>query len=149
MTDSYARLGLNLQKQQRQHLSNVQRVDQTTPDVYVVGGRYLIDGMGESIQSVNFPIKFIEIPLFSYGFELAPGHALESGSFPSGTSIITKWSTVSDEIAGYQAQELYEGATIGVSLVGSSGQKIWVHWRMEGVAIVSPVHGNQTAGGYA
>ena len=148
MTD-FSRAGITIARQARQRQANEQGNSNAVSDVYTLVGRFQVDGTGESARDVSFPVNFSEIPNFSFGFELAPGHSVTDNSFPTLSMCVLRWASSVDDATASRAAQLFTGCTFGVVVTGQTGQKVWVHWRMEGNALSTPIHGSQTAGGHA
>jgi hypothetical protein len=65
---------------------------------------------GESVVTVQFPISFMEKPLFTYGLEMDENAYIARGSFPIHSATIISWTTrrPSDST-------LWVGATLGIA----------------------------------
>ena len=151
MIDPMKAAANTVRRQQRLRADNAERIHENTADIYTVTGRFLVEGVGSVARQVNFPAKFIEIPSFYFGSEIAPGHAAVDGNFPSVSVIVLRWTSTDDQPnQTSSAQNLYNGANLGVVIQGGiSSQKIWIHWSVTGTAVANPVFGDQTAGGFA
>jgi hypothetical protein len=107
---------------------------------YIIKGQYLVDGVGESVAPLNFPVTFIEKPIFTYGSELYPGQGVADGEFPEATAMVIDWKIVEKGPKTY-----YTGATVATVLVGPSGTRIFLNYRFEGKAIANPVNSVETS----
>jgi hypothetical protein len=145
----FGKAGTAISRQVRQQQTREQSNSNAVADVYTLVGRFQVDGLGESVRDVTFPVNFSDIPNFSFGFELSPGHAVVDNAFPTLSMCVLRWASTTDDLTSGRAAQLFTGCTFGVVVTGQVGQKVWVHWRMEGTALSTPIHGSQTAGGYA
>lgn len=152
MTDPYRRAAHNIRRQRQQREMDIARNAEAVADIYTVTGRFLADGSGAAVVPLNFPVNFIEVPNFSFGSEMAPGESVgietESGSFPTISCYVLSWNSTTDDKDG-EAAQIFTGCRLGLRINSSVNRKMWIHWRMEGLAIANPVFNAQTAGGYA
>jgi len=114
---------------------DVERMRNQEVQIHRVSGRQLMDGVGEALFDINFPVTFMEIPSFSFGGELDGNLAPVQGEFPTISAIVVKWNTV-EKIPGHFH---YKGATLCVVTTGTTGHRIWIHWHMEGKAFRNPL----------
>lgn len=98
-----------------------------------------ITGEGESVAEIRFPIKFLEKPVFTVGFELADNVSLEWGSFPLCSATVATWLTEPPEIS-----PLYIGAIVGVVTDGAS--KTVLHYRFEARSFSNPIGADLSVG---
>lgn len=123
-----------------QAISNIQqkqaeksRVEDQIATVHSIDGLFMITGSGEASVFVNFPVKFIERPNLSFGFELDPSAVVAAGSYPSVSAVIGGWAK-----EGPSNKRTFTGATILVVSTGPVTQKIWVHWTASAKATTNP-----------
>ena len=93
-----------------------------------------ITGAGESVVAVNFPVWFIDKPSMSFGGELDINEVLIDGAFPTLSALVKTWTTQVRDGATY-----YVGANLLVVSSGAPNQRMFVHWQMEGKALVNPL----------
>lgn len=105
----------------------VQRVDAMAPKVYRVQGFITIAGAGASLQDVNFPVKFVELPAYSFGWSLEDGQSLENGNYPRIDIGVAAWRYEDHPRVRY-----YVGARLAVNSCGRDDQRVIGHWQCEG-----------------
>jgi hypothetical protein len=93
---------------------------------------------GEVLVSVQFPLSFMERPLFTYGLEMAENAWIAYGSFPIHSATVTGWT-----IRRPSDLDLWVGATIGIVTVGA--MRSILHYSFEGRVFTLPVGTEQTA----
>lgn len=106
----------------------VDRVQQMHPRVYRVPGFLNVIGVGSSVQDVNFPVKFVELPAFTSGWSLEDGQALQKGNYPRIDVGVATWHY--EEHAMHV--RYYVGATLAIVALGRADQRAIVHWQCEG-----------------
>jgi hypothetical protein len=111
--------------QQRQ--GDVDRVNAMSPKVYRVQGFIGVTGSGASLQPVKFPVKFIELPAFSFGGSLDDGQSVENGNFPTVSVVVASWEYENHP----HGANYYLGATLAINVCGRSDQRMTVHWQCE------------------
>lgn len=89
-------------------------------------------GIGETMANISFPIMFVEKPVFTYGFEMAPGSWLTHGDFPLGTGVVAAWV-----VQPYNDMKLYAGARVGIVLIGGGGPMTF-HYVFKGRSLTNP-----------
>jgi hypothetical protein len=119
-----------------QRRDDVKRIGDMTVKVTRVSGRLLVQGTGEISVSVNFPVRFTERPIFTFGGELDLSSSPVAGSFPSVSCVVVNWDKIGVVTGGSDGH--YIGATLAVTAGGSATQGMWIHWVMEGKAIRNP-----------
>jgi hypothetical protein len=112
-----------------------ERINSFLPTDTAVEGTFLVDGSGEALKIVNFPIRFIGRPIFTTGGELHLDTNPVPGQFPTISCVINRWST--EQHAGF-SKMYFIGAELLVVTTGPSNQRLWVHWRASGRGIVNP-----------
>lgn len=118
-----------------QRRREVARVDDITGKVHSVTGIVTIDGVGEGLVEVRFPVMFLSKPNFSHGSELFPNMTVTPQQFPTCTAMVIGWETKEPD----EGRRFYVGANLAVVTTGESWQRFYVHWRMEGIALRNPV----------
>lgn len=110
---------------------------------YAFSGQFLVNGAGELLKSVNFPVSFIERPFVFIGGCLDDNYSPTDGEFPYVVGCVARYDTV---VSGNQVeQKLWRGATLSVVTSGSSDSKFWVNYMFTGVALSNPVSGSGTS----
>lgn len=112
----------------RTHVENLE--EQAMRDGAVCGYAEL-DGEGESVIEVNFPIAFAEKPLFTAGLELADNVWLKWTSFPQWSATVGAWTT-----SPADGEPLYTGAIIGAVVSGAA--RSILHYRFQARSFTSP-----------
>lgn len=110
------------------------RVDSLTGRVHTIQGFFDVDGAGEALLDVNFPVWFMERPLFTFGAEMRDGNALETGKYPTISVVVLRWA-FKDFPDGVS---YFAGATLVVVALGTDAQSMLVHWQVEGKALRNP-----------
>lgn len=110
--------------------------EQATRDGHVHGFIHL-PADGEVVVTVNFPISFMEKPIFTNGLEMADNAWIAHGAFPIYSATVIAWTTrkPSDSI-------LWVGASLGIVTIGAMRSNL--HYSFEGRAFTSPV-GTETS----
>lgn len=103
-------------------------------DNAMVTGRTMINGAGESFVSVEFPVRFCQLPSFSYGFEMKEGEVIINGQKPTGSAVVSEWKTV--ERLPFSVY--YTGAVIQVVTTGQFFQKMLLIHSFSGMALTNP-----------
>jgi len=106
-----------------------------------VEGSFLVDGAGEAVQTLVFPVKFIEKPNIKVGGELHLDTNPVPGQFPTMSCVVNRWVTDFPGAEGYTVATLklyFVGAEICVVTTGPTTQRMWIHWEVSGKAIQNP-----------
>jgi hypothetical protein len=99
-----------------------------------VSGFIQVNGAGEALQDVNFPVWFVEKPTFTFGGELMDGHSPIKTKFPTISVMVARWNKEKRGYANY-----YVGASLAIVTTGDVTQQIIVHWSTVGKAIRNPI----------
>lgn len=91
-----------------------------------------IAGGSESVTHIEFPIKFLEKPVFTAGLELPDNVTLTWGAFPQWSATVASWDR--QPLAD---QKLYTGCTLGLLVLGPN-QAI-LHYRFAARCYANPV----------
>lgn len=91
-----------------------------------------LEGVGESIVDIAFPIKFLEPPIFAPGLELRGSVSLAAGSFPIWAATIANWFT-----ENLSSSVLYVGAAVAVVVLDAPRSKL--HYSFSGRSYRTPV----------
>lgn len=127
--------------QQRNRAATKDRIEAQVSKQHTVSGVFYVQGTGEAVATVSFPVRFIERPILAPGFELHPDSAAIDGQFPTFSVTVRDW--VLEERGSNQ--KFFVGANLLVVTTGPTGQNGWVHWSFSGRAITSPYSTSQTA----
>lgn len=103
-------------------------------DNSLVTGRTMINGAGESFVTVEFPVRFTQLPSFSYGFEMKEGEAIINGQKPTGSAVVSQWITKEN----LPFSIFYTGAVIQVVTTGQFYQKMLLIHNFSGMALTNP-----------
>lgn len=110
------------------------RLDDVTGKIHSIQGFVNIVGAGEAILDVNFPVWFLEKPLFTFGGEMAPGEVLTAGQYPMISMIVHSWV-----MKDYPNNVSYfAGAHLIVVTTGSATQRLIGHWQAQAKALRNP-----------
>jgi hypothetical protein len=131
---------ISLQRKQRLANDRDRQREDAIGRVHTVSGEFVVDGTGEALVPVNFPIRFIEKPRFHFGGELAPDSVITDGEFPTVSAVVGYWTYEERPYVPH-----YKGATLAVVTTGPTGQKMAIHWTMTGRAITNPVSSGDSA----
>lgn len=113
----------------------VERINNTGAQYFVVSGEVEVDGVGNASANVIFPVLFTSKPRFHYGHELVPGQQVVLGNFPECSVTVTSWDfSVRDD-----GSNLYSGANFGIVTYGPTTQTMIIQWHMDGVGLRGPV----------
>lgn len=125
----------SIQRSQYQHRRYVETMaDQSMRDGASVG-TIEIDGEGEAVCDITFPITFAEKPIFTAGLELGANTWLQYGTFPLWSATVGVWSTQAAD-----GDPLYVGATVGVLLFGVP--RAILHYRFQAQSFTHTVGGS-------
>ncbi len=122
-------------------LSSGERIAAALPTDSSVEGMFLVDGAGESLKLVNFPVRFIQRPSFTTGGEMHLDSRVVGSTFPTMSCVVNDWLLDPPEPTDY-SKVYFVGAQLAVVTTGPRTQRMWIHWRASGKAIVNP--GNAT-----
>lgn len=111
---------------------------------HVINGTHQIDGAGESLVDIVFPVLFVQPPIFLSAAELAPGQTLVTGLFPSATAVISYWDVAEPDLNLYGAtlRQHFRGAQLAVTASGATNQRLFLHWQFTGMAVANPHSGS-------
>lgn len=98
-----------------------------------------IEGEGESIIQIPFPLQFIEKPIFTAGLELPANISFKWGEFPFWSATVGSWVT-----APAENEPLYVGATVGALVLGPP--RSILHYRFEAQSFTNPTTTSITMG---
>lgn len=112
-----------------------QQLDLVKAQANQVSGQVRVNGAGESQVFVQFPVKFTDKPLISFGAELQENEPVVSGSMPTISIVVLDWQVEERP----PTSRLYTGATLGIVTGGAKYNKFIVHWHANGTAYTNPV----------
>lgn len=121
-------------QQYRNENLRIKDFSQVQSDYIVVPGKVMINAAGEAYTDVNFSIKFVSEPSFTYGFSLQEGQNIISGEMPTGTAHVSAWKTKER----LPISVFYTGAHIQVVTTGQFYQKMILNYEFSGIAITNP-----------
>jgi hypothetical protein len=96
-----------------------------------VHGFIQLASAGELVATVNFPIAFLERPLFTYGLEMGDNTSFAQGDFPIHSATVAGWNFLRPADS-----TLYVGATLGIVVFGA--QRSILHYSFEGQTFTVP-----------
>lgn len=105
-----------------------------------------VEGSGELVFDVVFPVRYLERPFFSFGAELMPNQGIVTGSYPTVSQIVKSWTKF---VAADGVTEYYTGATIVAVLMGHAEIRSILHWQVLAMAIMNPNNDVGDSGGTA
>lgn len=120
---------------QKAGASDASRVDAFLIKPTSVTGRELINGVGEVLVDVSFPVWFTERPNVSFGGELDTNDSPTDTQFPTVSVVVVAWQMKKEERLG---GGYFIGCNLAVVTGGRKDNRIWVHWRAEGAAMKNP-----------
>lgn len=119
--------------------SNIDRINSAQPTDTSIEGTFLVDGRGESRKTVLFPCRFIHRPNFTTGGELHLDSAAVAGSYPILSCVVNGNGWILDPPQPTDYSKVYfVGAELIIVTTGPATQRMWIHWRASGKAIVNP-----------
>ena len=98
----------------------------------VAQGLVELEGSGEAIVEIGFPIKFTDAPIFTAGLELRSNTSLNWGSFTVWSATVASWHT---EAAGNNV--FFVGATVGIVTFNAARSNL--HYSFSGRSYTTPV----------
>lgn len=131
MTVLASQFNTTLQRAIRNQRNYVETLGQQTIRDGHVHGFIDLATAGEIVVTAEFPISFLERPLFTCGLELAANIPLVIGNFPLWSATIANWTT--QRIAD---TTLYVGATIGI-VIFDAPRSVF-HYSFEGQSFTAP-----------
>lgn len=99
-------------------------------------GEVPIEGAGEVTFTVNFPVRYIEKPLMTAGWDLDGESSVVTGSYPTVSIGTVDWE-MEDEDDDYG--QYWTGALVAVKTTGPSDMRIYANYIYEGMALLNPV----------
>lgn len=100
-----------------------------------VFARFVVEGLGEALVEVPFPVTFSGKPFPFPGIpELDRTDSPQPGSYPSVQLSVAAWDT-EDRGTG---DDYYHGVTVSVIAAGRADQRIWVTCSFFGTALTNP-----------
>jgi hypothetical protein len=115
--------------------SDTDRIDKFLIKPTSVTGRELTLNAGEVLIDITFGLWFVERPCMTFGGELDANDFVEALKFPTVSGVVVEWVMKQSERLG---GGYYVGARIAAVTTGRVEQRVWVHWRAEGKAMVNP-----------
>ncbi len=113
----------------------VERIANAQSQNFKVTGEIQINGVGEAIKSVMFPVLFTEKPVPGFGPQLGPGQLVVAGQLPTCSVVVLQWH----EYVRDDGSVIYAGATFGIVTTGPAGQVMHLGWSMEEVGLRGPI----------
>lgn len=110
---------------------------------YVLQGEFLVQGVGEAIKDISFPVSFIERPHVYFGSNLAENQESIEGYYPIVQGTVLSYVTREEGIE----KRFFDGAKIVAISSGVDTQQIWLNYMFIGMALVNPAGGQGTVDG--
>ena len=101
----------------------------------VLHGQFMINSAGEAEVEIDFPFKFTEKPLMSFGFEMRDGEPYVRGQMATGSAMVIDWKTEERP----PLNRFYTGCTLGVVTSGLQYQKMIGVFHASGMAFTNPM----------
>lgn len=133
-------MGADLARVLDQRRGDVERSRSVQGKVYSVNGFIDMQGAGEALVDVNFPVAFQERPSFSFGAELGANQVLEDGNFPWVNAMVRSWQMIVRDGISY-----YTGASVVVVASGPNDMAYTAHWTVTGKALTNPLNQSGSA----
>lgn len=124
--------------------SDVTRVNSLGVKLHLFTVDTLIEGVGEALFAVPFPIAFVERPSFTCGLSLDDNIAPVALNYPTYSVTVVSWTRVQKQ--GENVGYFYRGALVSVVLTGDAGQRAWVSTTFTGKALRNPTTGSTGLG---
>jgi hypothetical protein len=105
-----------------------------------VHGYVEIASAGECVVDIEFPIMFIDKPLFTVGLELGENTFFTYGHFPTWSATVGSWQTTQ-----FGDMTVYVGAQLGV-VIFESARSI-LHYSFQGRSFTTPTAVEASIGG--
>lgn len=110
------------------------RLEDLVGRFHTIEGFIDLNGAGEALLDVNFPVWFLEKPLFTFGGELAVDQVLTAGQFPTLSMLVQRW-----QMKDYPNNVSYfAGATLAIVITGPATQRLIGHWQVQAKALRNP-----------
>ena len=102
-----------------------------------VGGQEIIQGTGDALAQILFPVVYLEKPFFTCGFELTgPGASLVVGDYPYANALVSEWHR--------SASHHFIGFNLVVVVHGPMQTQVILNWLVTGLGISNPVNPERT-----
>lgn len=119
--------------ERRRH--QLEQADEMTVRHSSVEGWAAVDGAGEAVVDVKFPVLFCERPVFTFGHELSDNVWPTQGAFPTVSATVVTWSFVTRG----PTKRYWDGARLAVVVGGPDGMHSLLHYSFAGKAFRNPV----------
>lgn len=125
------------------HTARTEKGDAQVKNAFC-NGFILIDGVGDSIAEVDFPVMFVEEPNPDFALVLQPNQPVVPGQFPMWSAFVAEWVL---QDAGDHHRLWYTGARIGISLASAiPNLHCKLSYKFMAQAFRNPTDGDITAG---
>lgn len=115
--------------------AQIKNQDDFAARIHVISGQFNVQGAGELVKDIAFPVTFVEKPLLAFGGALDDNQAIVAGNFPTISVVVLKYK----EGVSQAASSSFSGASLIVVVTGVEDQSVWVHWSFTGMALVNPI----------
>jgi hypothetical protein len=96
-----------------------------------LSGQLKISGAGETSVEVKFPVRFLEKPMFSCGWELEGNQDLVHGAFPGGHCVVYQWIYTDVPAAQHR---FFTGAKLAIQTRGTNHQNMFLVYHFSGLS---------------
>lgn len=121
-----------------QRRNDIQRVEAASAQYTHVYGRIMVNGIGETVAEVRFPVIFSDRPFPFFGNEMDVAESARFEYFPTVTAIVSDWLTTGTGTARrYSGAKLSIRTTGAASFHGSAEQRIFLSYTFAGVALTN------------
>lgn len=124
------------QRQAEARRGDVDRIEGIQAKHVRILGQVPIDGAGEVTFPVRFPVRFIEKPLMTSGWDMDGESDAITGNYPTVSigTIDWEYQDFDDDYGQY-----WVGALVAVRTTGQTGLRIYANYIFEGKALLNPV----------
>lgn len=90
---------------------------------------------GEAVTQIKFPVRYVEKPLMTFGFEMAPNQILTPGKYPTACASVHSWKYGRRQDYG---AKYYDGCTLVLVTTGDNALSGIFHINFNGKAMRNP-----------
>jgi hypothetical protein len=123
----------SLQEAMKSRKVYTENLDEQSVRNGTVQGFVELDGAGEALVDITWPLTFLEKPVFAPGLELADNNWLEDGNFPLWSATVVRWNA--PMLSGYPS---YRGALLGIVVFATPDTQSILHFTFEAQSYTSP-----------
>lgn len=134
---------LNLRRALDVKRTDVAKAQEVHGGIHQVYGFIETMNHGEATVDVNFPVVFIEKPVFHANGEVGENQSITAGYFPTCNVMVRRWITSTT----LEDTPRYHGANLLIVITGDTSLTDYltiVHWSVTGKALVNPLRAQPT-----